>query len=101
LFSSFSEPQEDLIAAGFYRVLCEFEESDLLPSSYIVELVAKGAENEDIVPNALVFEVESVATAEEDFRYGRGSGVVRVGSTWTAVDPIHETLSTEASVAPS
>ncbi|MDX6483526.1 MAG: Wzt C-terminal domain, partial [Gaiellaceae bacterium] len=98
LFSSFSEPQEDLVAAGFYRVVCEFEENDLLPSTYIVELVAKGAENEDIVPNALVFEVESTTTAEEDFRYGRASGVLRVDSTWTEIEPIEETVPAEASV---
>ncbi len=101
LFSSFSEPQEDLVAAGFYRVVCEFEETDLLPGSYVVELVAKGVEHEDIVPNALVFEVESVATAEEDFRYGRSSGVIRVDSTWTELQPIQETLPAEATVAPT
>jgi lipopolysaccharide transport system ATP-binding protein len=101
LFSGFSESHEEIVAPGFYRVVCEFEESALLPSSYVVELVAKGAENEDIVPNALVFEVESVATSEEDFRYGRASGVLRVDSRWTDIEPIEENLPVETSAASS
>jgi lipopolysaccharide transport system ATP-binding protein len=101
LFSSFSEPQADLVTAGFYRVVCEFEESALLPGIYVVELVARGAENEDIVPNALVFEVESVATAEEDLRYDRASGVLRLDSRWTEIEPIQKGVPAEASVAPS
>jgi lipopolysaccharide transport system ATP-binding protein len=101
LFSSFSEQQEEVVAPGVYRVVCEFDESPLVPSSYVVELVARGAENEDIVPNALRFEVESMATAEEDFRYGRASGVFRVDSRWTEIQPVDESLPIEASAAPS
>ena len=65
--------------------------NSLIPGLYNLELVAKSTENEDIVPDALEFEVESGATVEEDFRYGRASGVFRVDSRWSEFEPVAET----------
>jgi lipopolysaccharide transport system ATP-binding protein len=88
LFSSFSGQQEGVVEPGVYRAACEFSLAPLIPSSYTIELVARSTETEDIVPNALVFEVESTATAEEDFRYGRASGIFLVDSTWPTFEPV-------------
>jgi len=91
LFSSFSGQHDGLVEPGLYRAVCEFPVNSLIPGLYNLELVAKSTENEDIVPDALEFEVESGATVEEDFRYGRASGVFRVDSRWSEFEPVAET----------
>jgi lipopolysaccharide transport system ATP-binding protein len=87
LFSSFSGQRPDAIEAGLYTMTCEFPENPLAPGSYVVELVARGIENHDIVPTALRFDVDPVAT--DDVRYAANwTGLFRVDSQWTELVPV-------------
>jgi hypothetical protein len=88
LFSSFAGQIESTIYAGRYRAVCEFPENPLRPGRYVVELVARAADPEDIVPSALVFAVEAGHLEEENLRYlTTADGIIRVRSSWTAVEP--------------
>jgi lipopolysaccharide transport system ATP-binding protein len=88
LFSSFGGQVEATLEPGRYRSVCEFPENPLRPGRYVVELVARAADPEDIVPSALVFAVEAGHLEEENLRYlTTADGIVRVGSSWSGVEP--------------
>jgi lipopolysaccharide transport system ATP-binding protein len=88
LFTSFSGQREKSIEAGRYTVTCEFHDHRLTPGRYGLELVARAADPEDIVPSAMAFEIIS-GLAEEDPRYATSwTGVVRVDSRWTDLEPV-------------
>ena len=71
---------------GRYTTTCTFQDHRLATGRYAVELVARGADPEDIVPSAMRFEVTS-AYAEENPRYAaHKAGVVRVDSSWTHLE---------------
>ena len=56
-------------------------------ATYSVELGAIGIDHQDIVPEAMRFEVEAGHHAEENPRYTEGGdGVVRVDSTWSEIE---------------
>jgi hypothetical protein len=83
LFASFSDQHEGTLQPGRYTATCTFDDHRLVPGRYAVELVARGADPEDIVPSAMTFRV-TAGQAEENTRYaGGGTGVVRVDSAWT------------------
>jgi hypothetical protein len=59
-----------------------------MPNRYAVELIARSADPEDIVPSAMTFGVIA-GQAEVNPRYvGGGAGVVRVESTWTELERV-------------
>jgi hypothetical protein len=96
LFASFSDQYEGTLEAGRYEATCTFDEHRLVPGRYAVELVARGADPEDVVPSAMTFRV-TAGQAEENPRYaGGGTGVVRVDSSWTQLERVvavaHEPL---------
>ena len=84
LFSSFAGQVESAIQPGKYRSICEIPENPLRPGRYVIELVARAADPEDIVPTAVVFAVEAGHLEEENLRYAtRADGLIRVRSTWS------------------
>ena len=59
----------------------------LRPGVYAVELGAIGINHQDIVPEAMRFEVEAGHHVEENPRYTEsGEGVVRVDSSWSEIE---------------
>src|SRR5438874_1542760 len=87
LFSSFAGQIESAVYPGRYRSICEIPDNPLRPGRYVVELVARAADPEDIVPSALVFAVEAGHLEEENLRYAtRADGIIRVRSTWSGVE---------------
>jgi lipopolysaccharide transport system ATP-binding protein len=90
IFSSFSRQFEDVLDVGRYTTSCTFADHRLAPRAYAVELVARGADPEDIVPSAMRFTVMP-AFAEDNLRYtAASSGVVRVDSEWTPLERVVE-----------
>jgi homopolymeric O-antigen transport system ATP-binding protein len=88
LFSSFAGQIESTLQPGRYRSMCEIPENPLRPGRYVVELVARAADPEDIVPSAAVFTVEAGHLEEENLRYAyTADGVVRVRSSWGGIEP--------------
>jgi lipopolysaccharide transport system ATP-binding protein len=88
VFASFSDQHEAALAPGRYATTCTFEDHRLMPREYAVELTARGADPEDVVPSAMTFRVTAVQ-AEENPRYsGGGAGAVRVDSTWTELERV-------------
>jgi lipopolysaccharide transport system ATP-binding protein len=97
IFTSFSRQYEDALELGRYTTSCTFHDHRLAPGQYVVELVARGADPEDIVPSAMRFEV-TAAFAEENLRYTASkAGVVRVDSIWTELERV-EGLESESLV---
>jgi lipopolysaccharide transport system ATP-binding protein len=90
VFSSFSGQREEAIEPGRYEATCEFPENPLSPGRYHVELVARGADLQDIVPAALDFRI-AAGHPEENVRYATAwTGVVRLPSQWSEIAPAHE-----------
>jgi lipopolysaccharide transport system ATP-binding protein len=88
LFSSFGGQIESTVEPGRYRSICEIAENPLRPGRYVVELVARAADPEDIVPSALVFTVEAGHLEEDNLHYAyTADGIVRVRSSWGGVEP--------------
>jgi len=91
LFSLFSGQHEGLLRPGRYRATCEVPDNPLRPGRYAVELAAVGAEQQDIVPAALVFEVEAGFREDANPLYVNaaraGAGFIRVESRWSAIEP--------------
>jgi lipopolysaccharide transport system ATP-binding protein len=84
LFSSFSGQREDVVEPSLYKMVCEFPDNPLSPGSYGIELVARGIENQDIVPSAVRFEVDPLA--DGDIRYAVNQlGLIRLESEWSAI----------------
>ena len=87
LFASYAGQVESTIYPGRYRSICEIPENPLRPGRYVIELVARAADPEDIVPTAVVFAVEAGHLEEENLRYAtRADGLIRVRSTWTGFE---------------
>jgi hypothetical protein len=87
IFTSFGGQVETTIEPGRYHARCEIAENPLRPGQYVIELVARAADPEDIVPAALVFAVEAGHLEEENLRYvTRADGVIRVRSSWSGVE---------------
>jgi lipopolysaccharide transport system ATP-binding protein len=88
LFTSFAGQIESAVEPGRYRAVCEIPENPLRPGRYVIELVARAADPEDIVPTAAVFTVEAGHLEEENLRYvTRADGLIRVRSSWSGVEP--------------
>jgi hypothetical protein len=93
LFTSFGQQMESVVYPGRYRTVCEIEENPLRPGRYVVELVARATDNEDIVPVALVFNVDAGHLEEENLRYAsRADGIFRVRSRWGAIEAAPDLL---------
>ncbi len=87
LFASYAGQVESTIYPGRYRSICEIPENPLRPGRYVIELVARAADPEDIVPTAVVFAVEAGHLEEENLRYAtRADGLIRVRSTWSGFE---------------
>jgi lipopolysaccharide transport system ATP-binding protein len=87
LFASYAGQVESTIYPGRYRSICEIPENPLRPGRYVIELVARAADPEDIVPTAVVFAVEAGHLEEENLRYTtRADGMIRVRSSWSAFE---------------
>ena len=87
LFTSFGGQVESTLEPGRYRSLCEIPENPLRPGRYVVELVARAADPEDIVPSAVTFAIEGGHLEEENLRYAtRADGVFRVRSSWSSFE---------------
>jgi lipopolysaccharide transport system ATP-binding protein len=85
IFSSFSGQREEAIEPGTYRTVCEFPDNPLAPGTYVIELIARGIENHDVVPTALRFDIDPIG--DGDARYAAYSqGLVRVESTWSGIE---------------
>jgi lipopolysaccharide transport system ATP-binding protein len=89
VFSCYSGQSDERLEPGSYTVVCTVPRQPLRPGVYRVELGAMGVQHQDIVPEALTFEVEAGHQEEENPRYaeGRGHGIVRVESAWTEIEP--------------
>jgi lipopolysaccharide transport system ATP-binding protein len=88
LFSSFAGQIESTVEPGRYRSICEVPDNPLRPGRYVVELVARAADPEDIVPSAIMFAVEAGHRKEENLRFiTRSDGIFRVDSTWSGLEP--------------
>ncbi|MDX6513084.1 MAG: lipopolysaccharide transport system ATP-binding protein [Gaiellaceae bacterium] len=89
VFSCFSGQRELSGEPGTYTVSCTIPTHPLRPGRYSIELAALGADPQDIVPDALAFEVEAGHREEENPRYAatRSDGYVRVASDWTELQP--------------
>jgi lipopolysaccharide transport system ATP-binding protein len=92
VFTCYSGQSEERLEQGSYVVTCSVPRQPLRPGIYRVELGAMGVDHQDIVPEALTFEVEAGHQEEENPRYaeGRGHGLVRVDSDWTEIEPSSE-----------
>jgi lipopolysaccharide transport system ATP-binding protein len=88
IFSLYSGQSDERLEPGRYVTTCTVQRQPLRPGVYRVELGAMGIDHQDIVPEALTFEVEAGHQEEENPRYaeGRGHGVVRVESEWTPIE---------------
>src|SRR5205085_8992426 len=101
LFSSFAGQIESTLDPSRYRAICEIPENPLRPGRYVIELVARAADPEDIVPSALVFAVEAGHLEEENMRYvTRADGIIRVPSTWSGVERDEQPVSAYGLVGP-
>jgi lipopolysaccharide transport system ATP-binding protein len=88
LFASFSGQQDAAIQPGRYAATCEFPDNPLAAGRYHVELVARGADPQDIIPTALDFEVAVGHVDEQNLRYASGaSGFFRIDSRWSDLVP--------------
>ena len=88
LFSSYSGQEDDAVEPGRYRVVCEFPSTRLRPFDYHVELLARAGENQDMVPDALVFAVEQGHREFDNPAYtSQADGFFSVPSTWSALEP--------------
>jgi lipopolysaccharide transport system ATP-binding protein len=91
LFSLFSGQHEGPLQPGRYRATCDVPENVLRPGRYVIELAALGADPQDIVPSALVFEVAGGHREETNPLYVNavrsGDGFIRVDSRWSAIAP--------------
>ncbi len=89
LFTCFSGQLEQTLAPGQYVFDCRADVAQLRPGRYRVELAATtGGGVQDLVPNALVFEVEPAQLLDQNPRYLDGlDGVVRIAARW-AVRPV-------------
>ena len=86
IFSCYSGQRDIELDAGSHVVSCAIPRHPLRPGVYSVELGAIGIDHQDIVPEAMRFEVESGHHAEENPRYNEsGDGVVRVESSWSEI----------------
>jgi lipopolysaccharide transport system ATP-binding protein len=87
IFSCMSGQRDIELDAGSHVVSCEIPRHPLRPGTYSVELGAIGIDHQDIVPEAMRFEVEAGHHAEENPRYNEsGDGVVRVESVWSEIE---------------
>jgi lipopolysaccharide transport system ATP-binding protein len=93
VFTCYSGQRDERLGPGSYTVTCSVPHQPLRPGLYRIELGAIGIDHQDIVPEALTFEVEAGHQEEENPRYaeGRGDGLVRVDSEWTEVESSRET----------
>jgi lipopolysaccharide transport system ATP-binding protein len=97
LFSSFSGQREAVVDAGTYTTVCEFPDNPLAPGSFAIELIARGIENQDLVPNAVRFEVDPVA--EGDIRYAVNRlGLIRLDSEWSEIQRAARELVDDAAI---
>ena len=86
IFSCYSGQRDIELDAGSHVVSCAIPRHPLRPGVYSVELGAIGIDHQDIVPEAMRFEVESGHHAEQNPRYNEsGDGVVRVESSWSEI----------------
>jgi lipopolysaccharide transport system ATP-binding protein len=88
VFTCYSGQREERLEPGAYAVTCTVPHQPLRPGVYRVELGMIGIDHQDIVPEALTFEVEAGHQEEENPRYAEaaGDGLVRVESDWTEVE---------------
>jgi homopolymeric O-antigen transport system ATP-binding protein len=90
IFSSYSGQRDEYVEPGSYRVVCEFPENILRPRHYLVELQARTGVNQDIVPSAMVFEIEQGHRAVENPAYAaRVDGLIGVAGDWSALERAH------------
>ena len=88
IFSSHSGQRDDYLDPGRYNVICEFPANPLRPRHYAIELQARGTQNQDIVPSALIFELEGGSVEEENPAFSaRVDGFVRVPADWSPIMP--------------
>jgi lipopolysaccharide transport system ATP-binding protein len=89
LFTSYAGQRESVLDPGSYRASCDLLDNPLRPGRYVVELVARAADPEDIIPTALAFTVEAGHLEEENLRYAAvADGIVRVRSEWADLEPV-------------
>ena len=99
IFSCYSGQRDLELDAGNHVISCAIPRHPLRPGVYSVELGAIGIDHQDIVPEAMRFEVDAGHHAEENPRYTEGGdGVVRVDSSWSEIDrPAGTPIVSEAS----
>jgi lipopolysaccharide transport system ATP-binding protein len=102
IFSCLSGQRDVELGVGEHVVSCAIPRHPLRPGVYSVELGAIGIDHQDIVPEAMRFEVEAGHLPEENPRYaGGGDGVVRVEARWSEIEG-HEGLTPgEIALGPS
>jgi lipopolysaccharide transport system ATP-binding protein len=86
IFSCLSGQREVELGVGGHIVSCTIPRHPLRPGVYSVELGAIGVNHQDIVPEAIRFEVMAGHHEEENPRFAEGGdGVVRVDATWSEI----------------
>jgi lipopolysaccharide transport system ATP-binding protein len=87
IFSCLSGQRDMELDVGEHVVSCAIPRHPLRPGAYSVELGAIGIDHQDIVPEAMRFEVEAGHHPEDNPRYASGGdGVVRVDAEWTEIE---------------
>jgi lipopolysaccharide transport system ATP-binding protein len=87
IFSCMSGQRDLELGAGEHVVSCAIPRHPLRPGVYSIELGAIGIDHQDIVPEAMRFEVEAGHHTEENPRFaGGGDGVVRVDAQWSEIE---------------
>jgi lipopolysaccharide transport system ATP-binding protein len=92
IFTCYSGQTDERLEPGAYVVTCTVPTQPLRPGLYRVELGAMGVDHQDIIPEALTFEVEAGHQEEQNPRYAewRGHGVVRVENDWSKIEPVSD-----------
>jgi lipopolysaccharide transport system ATP-binding protein len=86
IFSCLSGQREFELGVGEHVVSCTIPRHPLRPGVYSVELGAIGVNHQDIVPEAIRFEVMAGHHEEDNPRFAEGGdGVVRVDATWSEI----------------
>jgi lipopolysaccharide transport system ATP-binding protein len=86
IFSCLSGQRELELGTGVHVVSCTIPRHPLRPGVYSVELGAIGVNSQEVVPEAMRFEVMAGHHEEENPRFAEGGdGVVRVDATWSEI----------------
>jgi lipopolysaccharide transport system ATP-binding protein len=102
IFSCLSGQRDMELDLGEHVVSCAIPRHPLRPGLYSIELGAIGIDHQDIVPEAMRFEVEAGHHEEKNPRFAAGGdGVVRVEAEWSEIEGLSGFPSGSVALGPS